>query len=573
MARKHCGDEDEYRTEYEIFRTIRRSQNQNERIIQLFCTLRVDHDFSLLLEFADGADLHNRLFHNVNGLRCYQGDMHENDDGALINRWCAANEGPNLDPLALTFQRMLIKEASNLAHALNYLHTCTIEGQRCYHMDLKPQNILVFFRRCEQDAVGQWKIADFGVSVFHAVRGGNPFLSGENTSRTIPRRPLGFFTPPEADDDDSYTARRRGVNHKGDVWSLGWILCMVLAYSLGGAEAVKDFWKLRSPSTGGGSRNPLFYDFRSEPAAAAADPNLSDIPNASMPNAPCTHIASGPRRRPYIKSRVRNWFNDLRSDHTNNPWVSAVLDVIEHCVMIEPDDRADADHVYHALYDISESMAMDQPSYESAMQAFRVRYSSRPRRHGSSSPRTLRDTRSFHDTSLSNPNMIHALIQSMPTSHAVPSQSFVQQPSAAVTNVSPTHNTQEALAEQGSSSGRNLTTITSSSQTSQSPSPSTPLIPPSSVYDRGVRLLHLSDIEDIAICPLNGRIIAVNRQDCYIFEPLSQKLCDLAYARFHLVEGLWTNVQLRGLYFLVQNSTSGRVGPKTLHASNHSTCI
>lgn len=573
MAKKQCGDEDEYWTEYEIFKTIRENQNRNARIIRLFCTLQVDHQFSFLLEYADGADLHNRLFHNVNALECYRKDMHANDDGSLINRWCTTNEGATLIPVTPNFQRMLIKEAGNLAHALNYLHTRTIKGQMCYHMDIKPQNILVFFRRCEENEVGQWKIADFGVSVFHAVRNGNPFSLGETTSRTVPRRPRGYFTPPEADDDNPDPARRQGVNDKGDIWSLGWILCMVLAYSLGGPEAVKDFWKLRNPSTGGNSRNNLFYDFRARPPVGAADSNIGITgPNAPRPEAGSDQNSTGPYMQPFIKPRVRNWFNDLRLEHSESPWVSAVLFVIEHCVMIAPENRATAEDVYHALHEIVAAMEQDQPSYEYVIQAFHTRYSSsRHGRYGSLTSPNARDARSFHNTSPNNDVHANALIPSMPaTGGGIYRRDLVPDASAIQTNVRHSHNQRQMLPESGSSSGQNLTTVSSSSNTSQSLSLSSPVLSTSSSRDQAFHPLNVSDIDDIAICPLTGRVIAINKQASYMFEPFGQTMRDVAYFKFRLNERLWTNTQIRGLYLLLQNSNTGQVSLTSHRAFNTS---
>ncbi|KAF4540676.1 Ankyrin repeat protein [Lasiodiplodia theobromae] len=64
----------------------------------------------------------------------------------------------------------LIREIYTLADALEFLHEGLYGSNkmRCAHNDLKPENILIFFPDSsdaeEQYPVGQWKIADFGIS-------------------------------------------------------------------------------------------------------------------------------------------------------------------------------------------------------------------------------------------------------------------------------------------------------------------------------------------------------------------------------------------------------------------------
>lgn len=127
----------------------------------------------------------------------------------------------------------------NLIGALKFLHgELQIEkspNTYCTHMDLNPQNILIF----AGGPVGTWKINDFGISSFksrfQAIRG-----FAETSRQTHPVR-QGTHCAPELHPDFKGTFLDRGT----DVWSYGCILAEVVAFARGGAKAVEDFQSLR----------------------------------------------------------------------------------------------------------------------------------------------------------------------------------------------------------------------------------------------------------------------------------------------------------------------------------------
>lgn len=153
----------------------------------------------------------------------------------------------------------LITEASNLAHALDFLHTqiyisvpgSPLECLACCHMDLKPANILVFPSRGHP--VGIWKITDFGISTLKqttssAGKGndnlGVPTTVGMMTTKTFPQRDKGTFQAPEVNEFIEPMGSKR-VGRKSDIWSFGCILVLIFAFGLGGLQELKDFDKGR----------------------------------------------------------------------------------------------------------------------------------------------------------------------------------------------------------------------------------------------------------------------------------------------------------------------------------------
>ncbi|KAL4742688.1 hypothetical protein BDV11DRAFT_210919 [Aspergillus similis] len=148
----------------------------------------------------------------------------------------------------------LIRCAIGLAGGLHFLHhemkTQKMEHLVCYHMDLKPSNILIFR---EPGADGKirniWRISDFGMSCMkiRRFRGGlgeeknvnrwfirRPELDAKDPSLsgTRNRRAEGTYLAPEAESGD------RLMKTNSDVWSLGCVLSVLFAYMEEGRQGV-----------------------------------------------------------------------------------------------------------------------------------------------------------------------------------------------------------------------------------------------------------------------------------------------------------------------------------------------
>lgn len=133
-------------------------------------------------------------------------------------------------PTTSTAKANLIRSAQGLAEGLAYLHndirTADLQHVVCYHMDLKPANILVFRENIDGEDRDIWKLSDFGMSrvkIKHDDHGDGPermfdrrFVRRKPTeasvSATINRRGEGTYLAPES------TMATKRMRTESDVW-------------------------------------------------------------------------------------------------------------------------------------------------------------------------------------------------------------------------------------------------------------------------------------------------------------------------------------------------------------------
>ena len=165
-----------------------------------------------------------------------------------------------------TQKAMVFGQCIGLAGALAFLHNdlflnaSSSEQLQCYHLDLKPQNILVFEKDEPNGQHGNyiWKISDFGISkIKHCKRQD----SNESSSHHVSFLEM-IFRPKKAIDADSSSgvdnSRYGGtyaapearlendkVTRKSDVWSLGCLITLVLTFLDNGTIGIADFDKCR----------------------------------------------------------------------------------------------------------------------------------------------------------------------------------------------------------------------------------------------------------------------------------------------------------------------------------------
>jgi serine/threonine protein kinase len=164
---------------------------------------------------------------------------------------------------------IFVQCAVGLAGAISYLHeeleSPVYEKLSCFHMDLKPQNILVVID--QETGEPSWKLSDFNMSRVKMKR--KPFVDqlslrrsstfGDNvyeinklfkrripdasaasvTDYTINRRGTGTYLAPEA------CVEGHPVQAESDTWSLGCVISVVFSYLYGGQAAVEEYSELR----------------------------------------------------------------------------------------------------------------------------------------------------------------------------------------------------------------------------------------------------------------------------------------------------------------------------------------
>ncbi|KAJ9615176.1 hypothetical protein H2200_001250 [Cladophialophora chaetospira] len=301
LARKRCAP-----TEHETMQKLRRQLASHNRIVESFCTVEIGQDFSILLPFADGGDLHHRLWHADSG------------EGERDAFWNPAAERTTHPRSIERLTAEMLTEMRNLVSAVKFLHSQEFGGKESfYHMDLKPNNVLVYFGKYSNDPVGRWKVADFGLSVFHQL----PSMKS-GASQTNVKRHKGAFQPPEVDADWSHEqGRPQGVNQKGDIWSLGGILCTILAYVLGGSQSVKGLNHARLYiSVGDG--NDFFYWI---------DPET---------------------RKPQLKKGIVSWLETVADEPGADVWICGMLHLVNWCLQVQAKDRPLAGELYDRLKDV-----------------------------------------------------------------------------------------------------------------------------------------------------------------------------------------------------------------------------
>ncbi|KAI1470129.1 kinase-like protein [Daldinia caldariorum] len=243
MARKDFEKNGHFQKELETMKQILSTPRKSRNIVETFGSLQLnDNIFSLFMPLAE-CDL---------------------------RVWMRNNPPPILD----SEKADILGCMSGLADGLEFLHSEIKDsnGNRmvCYHMDLKPANILVFYDKEHGKMV--WKISDFGmsrvkvshnhtdtvdrdISVLFDRRRGDTSVSG-----TVNRRLEGTYLAPES------SISVRNMNEKSDIWSLGCVIDVVITYiseGQGGIDTFADERATVSRSSGAGDKDHFFLISRS----------------------------------------------------------------------------------------------------------------------------------------------------------------------------------------------------------------------------------------------------------------------------------------------------------------------
>jgi serine/threonine protein kinase len=226
-----------HKTERDVLEEIVRNSTTHKNIMKSLGSLQIGSTYSLFMPLAD-CDLYQYMMRNPQPPR----------DWAQKAR--------------------LLQSAIGLTSAIVHLHTqlesVNYERLSCFHMDLKPQNILVVTNAIPEE---QWKLSDFNMSCvktrkrltddqsgprhghtfdgFHDVnklfnRRTPDVMDPSLTEPIISRRGTGTYLAPEACVDGS------SVTAESDIWSLGCVISVIFTYMYGGAKGVEEFTDLRA---------------------------------------------------------------------------------------------------------------------------------------------------------------------------------------------------------------------------------------------------------------------------------------------------------------------------------------
>ncbi|KAH5359118.1 hypothetical protein HBI48_112330 [Parastagonospora nodorum] len=248
----------------------------------------------------------------------------------------------------------LIAESMNLADALDFLHNgiFTETSLSLVHNNLTPHNILEVYPD-NQDArnrypVGQWKIANFGLSFIKPRRRTHDTLSsfdkspisddyrGElvtdavgivNTVVNVRMRQPGRYNPPEW--DQVGPQKIDGIS--ADIRSFGCILAKILTYAVEmGPKQVK---YLREALLG---PHPRFYNTTSRGIKSELLSLLE-----SLPTVRCS----------------------FKGTNMGASWVHSCVKLIKAMVVADPTKRLAAKFIRNSLQEIHESMARSQKDF------------------------------------------------------------------------------------------------------------------------------------------------------------------------------------------------------------------
>lgn len=260
----------------------------------------------------------------------------------------------NRDPVkTLEERRRVFSRIGGIAGALAHLHDGlklyqTNVKLQCYHLDLKPQNILVFETGNDQI----WKISDFGMSrikqvqptesqreskhhlldrIFQSTKPNDDPSSGVDNSRYG-----GTYAAPEAREKPDTVTR------KSDVWSLACVITLVITYLHDQSQGIERFQKLRASNRS--------HDWFFDPEALTTGSDTSDI----------------------LHSSVVSWFEILKEgapgrDEQEVRSVTSTLDLLSTKIFLRDEEkRLSAKQVEVELEALESSFSKGTPTSDSS---------------------------------------------------------------------------------------------------------------------------------------------------------------------------------------------------------------
>ena len=304
--------------EKDVMKAIVSNRSKHDNILENFCSVQIGSTYSLFMDLAD-CDL--KVF--------------------------MENKQPS-GPSNSNEKAGIIYQAAGLASGLHFLHhglkTEHFEQLSCFHMDLKPSNILVVRRNGQT----RWMLSDFNMSKVKvkakihseddhvqleddATDFNRPFrrrgdkgetATTEATASTVNLARDGTYLSPEACD---YIPKRKNVRTESDTWSLGCVLSVVFSYILGGAHTVREFRVQRSRNRD----NDQFFSLKNQklnPFRSSSREKVADRVNEAI--------------KPWFDQLV-NWTKE-KHDKEESQELQSMLDfLLKKVLIVDPDKRKD----------------------------------------------------------------------------------------------------------------------------------------------------------------------------------------------------------------------------------------
>ncbi|KAF3034334.1 hypothetical protein E8E12_005849 [Didymella heteroderae] len=266
-------------------------------------------------------------------------------------------------------KNVLLAGLVDVVEALECLH----EKVHTFHFDIKPDNILIFEKKVqgpESEVPDQyeliWKLSDFGLARKKVASQKASMSSGSATpsvSSTLPAtRPPGLYQAPEVQ-QQNVSAAGQG----SDVWSMGIVALMVLAYMSNGPTEVLQLKAWLNVSFPNGGKEPLTY-VRSDQRSwrHRKDHKCCYLPNHD----PDTGSIPGSKLKAALNPKLIEWSNDLYLEtyhlRPERTLVKRILEVIFGSVLlIDRGRRMCAADVRKTLAKIQEDWSLCDTNPES----------------------------------------------------------------------------------------------------------------------------------------------------------------------------------------------------------------
>lgn len=313
MARKDFRKIQHSPEEWETMKHILRAPRNSKNILETFGTLQLDKStFSLFMPLAESD----------------------------LGEWTKKNPPPKFD--LEIWKAGILTCMSGVADGLEFLHSGIKDssGHRmvCYHLDLKPANILVFSDDSEQGKM-VWKISDFGISRVKLAHHQQPTDistlfeergTGTSVSGTVNQHPGGSYLAPES------STSKPDMTKKSDVWSLGCVISVIITYLSEGQTGIDKYKEDRLAKSG----RDFFFAHSRIPGPLRRNPSV---------HKQHTSLIEAAKRRNEKEGKM----------------LKGLLDYIEARVLqVDPGRRDSAGSIYERLQDTSSRYKKLAESYE-----------------------------------------------------------------------------------------------------------------------------------------------------------------------------------------------------------------